>query len=153
MLKDWVMKAFEIETYEAENNKLSRDNNNLASMLEHEKAITQALAADFIKLEREINELKKDPEQYIEAEVERRTLEYEKQHKDDMEHKWYAAGRFDAYNELGVRNYNAKKHGNCLVMDKNGEIYELLQDLEDVKADVDSLLTTEEIELEDLINA
>lgn len=133
MNKEWLIRVFGIETYEAENNGLAKSNNELAKTLEHEKAINKALAEDFVKLEEELNLLKKDPEQYIEREVEKRTLEIEEACKLEMHHRWYCIGRQDAYAEMGIRAIEAKERGNSLRILENGEIVELITDLEDVQ--------------------
>ena len=78
-MKDIIAKLFGIETYKLQNDRLAEDNNKLARMLEEEKAINKSLAADFVKMEKELKLLNADPEQYIEVEVEKRMMRYEKE--------------------------------------------------------------------------
>lgn len=132
-MKDLIAKLFRIETYKLQNDRLAEDNNKLAKMFEEEKAINKSLAADFVKMEGELRLLKADPEQYIEVEVEKRMMKYEKEHNCEMNHKWYCIGRQDAYAEMGIKAIEANKRGNSLRILENGEIVELITDLEDVQ--------------------
>jgi hypothetical protein len=149
-MKDIIAKLFGIETYKLQNDRLAEDNNKLARMLEEEKAINKSLAADFVKMEEELKLLKADPEQYIEVEVEKRMMQYEKEHNCEMNHKWYCIGRQDAYSEMGIKAIEANKRGNHLRILENGEIVELITDLEDVTAKTKETTTADEIEIGDL---
>lgn len=152
MNKEKLAEMFGIDTYKKENDKLATDNNRLAKELEHQKATTMTLTDTLIDLELKIQLLKKEPEKYIQEEVQRQVELFERTYKERLKHRYKAEGRFEAYSEMGIWRLKAIKHGNCLVMDKNGEVYELLQDLEDVKADADSLMTSDdEITIDDLI--
>lgn len=51
------------------------------------------------------------------------------------EHRGIAIGRRSAYSEMGIRNIDAHQHGNMLVMTEDGEVFELLKSLEDVKSE------------------
>ena len=150
-MKDIIAKLFGIETYKLQNDRLAEDNNKLAKMFEEEKAINKSFAADFVKMEEELRLLKADPEQYIEVEVEKRMMQYEKEHKCEMNHKWYCIGRQDAYAEMGIKATEANKRGNSLRILENGEIVELITDLEDVTANTRETTTSDEIEIEDLV--
>ena len=150
-MKDIIAKIFGIETYKLQNDRLAEDNNKLARMFEEEKAINKSLAADFVKMEDELRVLKADPEQYIEVEVEKRMMQYEKEHNCEMNHKWYGIGRQDAYREMGIKAIEAKERGNSLRILENGEIVELITDLEDVTANTKEETTTDAIEIEDLV--
>ena len=149
-MKDIIAKLFGIETYKLQNDRLAEDNNKLARMFEEEKAINKSLAADFVKMGEELNLLKADPEQYIEVEVEKRMMQYEKEHNCEMNHKWYCIGRQDAYAEMGIKAIEANKRGNSLRILENGEIVELITDLEDVTANTKETTTADEIEIGDL---
>lgn len=134
-MKEFMKKVIGIETYESENNHLANSNNELARLLEKEKAVNKALADNFVQLEEECNLLKEDPEKYIAKELERRTALMEKQLEGKMHHKWYGIGRQDAYAEMGIKNIEAHERGDCLVMLPNGDIVELITALEDIESE------------------
>lgn len=77
--------------------------------------------------------------------------------QDRLVNKAFAEGRAAAYSEMGIWRLDAIEHGNRLVMDKNGEVFELLE-LEDIECtdDIDPERVSEkdmngEIELDDII--
>lgn len=135
-LKELILKLVGVETYKTENDRLAEQNNTLAKLLEEQKAINQALADDFVKLDEELKGLLSEPEQYIMKELEKRTTLIEKEYGERMEHKWYGIGRQDAYAEMGIRNIEAHERGNVLALTPDGDIIELICGLEDVSEDV-----------------
>ena len=153
MNKERLAEMFGIDTYKKENDRLANDNNRMAKEIEVQKATSRTLADTLIDLEMKLELLKKEPDKYIEEEVKRRMELFDKNYKDRLYHRAFTEGRMAAYTEMGIWRLDAIKNGNRLVMDKNGEIYELLQDIEDITADVNEITTTDndEIALEDLI--
>lgn len=134
MLKNKLLDLFGAETYEAEYEELETKYNDLQEILskckkecESQKRINDSLAADFVRLEEDLKLLRTDPEQYIELEVERRMLAFEKQHEDEMNHKWYGIGRMDAYAEMGIKVIEAHERGNDIVIE-NGEVIEQISE-------------------------
>lgn len=115
--------------------KLQANYRRLSEEYETQKAVNRELADDFIRLEQKVSVLELDPEQYIEAEIEKRTLDLEAEYAEKMNHKWYGIGRQDAYREMGIRNIEAHEHGNILVQLPNGDIVEQILGLEDVSVD------------------
>ena len=115
--------------------KLQENHKKLVSEYETQKAVNKELAEDYIRLEQKLSVLELDPEQYIEAEIEKRTLDLEAEYAEKMNHKWYGIGRQDAYREMGIRNIEAHEHGNILVQLPNGDIVEQILGLEDVEAE------------------
>ena len=111
---------------------LQKNNKKIAQELETQKAVNKQLAADFIKLEEKVKLLEIDPEQHIEAEIEKRTLDIEAEYAEKMSHKWYGIGRQDAYAEMGIKNIEAHERGNVLIRLPDGEIVEMILGLEDV---------------------
>lgn len=72
------------------------------------------------------------------------------------EHRGIATGRMDAYSQMGIWNIDAHKRGDVLVMNREGEVFELMQGLEDVEADEDDFVEAvtkdlDEIEIDDLV--
>lgn len=65
--------------------------------------------------------------------------------------KAYGCGRQDAYAELGVRNIEAHERGNALVMLENGDIVELITDLETVYEEKPPAVADDEIVIDDLL--
>lgn len=151
---EWISKLFGNEEdkrlYER-NKELIDDNERLERSLEILREANRNIAEQCVELENKLELLKTDPDQYIETEVERRMMAYEKAHECDMNHRWYGIGRQDAYREMGIWNIEAHKRDNVLVMDKQGNIFELLPELEDVKASADEQTTSDEIEINDLL--
>lgn len=149
-MKDLIARLFGIKTYEKEYLDYKDYADNVEAMLNIEKKTSHNLAAQLIETEKELESMKKAPEQYIVEELEERTAEIEQEYKDHMEHKWYQIGRQDAYREMGIWRLDALERGNCLVMDMFGNVYELLNDLEDVKAEDTGMITDDSIVIDDL---
>ena len=134
----------------ARNKELLARNEQLEKTLDIQKRANVEIANRCIAVEEELELLKTDTEQYIEVEVEKRMMAYEKEHDCEMNHKWYCIGRQDAYREMGIKAIEANKRGNSLRILENGEIVELITDLEDVTANTKETTTADEIEIEDL---
>ena len=151
-MNELLIKIFGIDNYEFENERLNDEIDRLNQMLQQVNETNKVLASDIIKLEKENSLLKEDPEQYIETEVERRTLSYEKEHECDMNHRWYGIGRQDAYREMGIRALESRKAGTTMYYIKDtGEVIEdITKDLEDLTVYTNETTTSDEIEIEDL---
>ena len=151
-MKDLIARLFGIKTYEKEYLDYKDYAGNVEAMLNIEKKTSHNLAAQLIETEKELESMKKIPEQYIMEEMEKKTAEIEQEYKDRMEHKWYQIGRQDAYAEMGIRNIEAHERGNCLVILEDGQIVELFtgHDLEDVKAVDTNMVTDDGIIIDDL---
>ncbi len=134
----------------ARNKELLARNERLKKALDIQKSANVEIANRCIAVEEELELLKTDTEQYIEIEVEKRMMQYEKEHSCEMNHKWYGIGRQDAYREMGIKAIEANKRGNSLRILENGEIVELITDLEDVTANTKETTTADEIKIEDL---
>lgn len=132
------------------NKKLIKQNEHLHKALDIQKRANKGIADRCISLENKLELLEKDAEQFIEIETERRLMQLEDEYKDKMEHKWYCIGRQDAYREMGIKNIEAHKRGNVLAL-VDGEVIELITDLEDVTADVEGVTTSDEIKIDDLV--
>ena len=135
----------------ARNKELLARNEQLEKTLDIQKRANVEIANRCIAVEEELELLKTDTEQYIEVEVEKRMMAYEKEHNCEMNHKWYCIGRQDAYHEMGIKAIEANKRGNSLRILENGEIVELIPDLEDVTTNTKETTTADEIEIEDLV--
>lgn len=150
---EWINKLFGNEEdkrlYER-NKELIDDNERLERSLAILREANKNIADRCVSLENKLELLEKDAEQYIEIETERRLMQLEDEYQDKMEHKWYGIGRQDAYREMGIRNIEAHRRGNVLAL-VDGEVIELITDLEDVKSDVDGTTTADEIQINDLI--
>lgn len=137
--------------------KLQENHKKLVSEYETQKAVNKELAEDYIRLEEKYRVIAMDPEQYIEAEIEKRTLDLEAEYEEKMNHKWYGIGRQDAYREMGIKSIEAHEHGNILVQLPNGDIVEQILGLEDVEIIPLEQATEfsgsmEEIEIGDLVD-
>lgn len=76
-----------------------------------------------------------------------------KRENETIEHRGISIGRMAAYSQMGIRNIKAHEHGNLLVMDDEGNVFELLQGLVDVQEDTDvpkDILADDEIIIDDL---
>ena len=126
----WLFSNFGSKEYEQENILLTRKNldllktkEELEKELANQKNVNHSLAAEFVRLEADLHQMRIEPDQYIEMEVERRMIEFEKQHEDDMNHKWYAQGRKDAYAEMGIKVIEAHERGNDIVYDIENDAF------------------------------
>lgn len=151
-MKDLIARLFGIKTYEKEYLDYKDYAGNVEAMLNIERKTSHNLAAQLIETEKELESMKKIPEQYIIEELEKRTAEIKQEYKDRMEHKWYQIGRQDAYREMGIGNIEAHERGNILVQLPNGDIVEQILGLEDVKPSGDGVLSYDEIIIDDLVD-
>ena len=134
MNKEKLASMFGIETYEKENRKLNGDIETLSGAYDLLKDANTILAHDVVKMEKELDRIKEDPEKYIEEEVERRVCEEIDKLPDRIRARAFAEGRMSAYSEMGIWRLEAIERGNNLVMLQNGDIVELIaEDLVDVK--------------------
>ncbi len=121
----------------------------LEEQIDELNTINILLASDVAKLEKDVELLGTDPEQYIEQEIERRLLALEAEIQDSMNHKWYCIGRMDAYAELGVKVLDAKERG-CTVsvsLNEDGTIDEAIEEMPDNLQDI-----IDEIQIDDLVD-
>lgn len=138
--------------------KLQENHKKLAVEYETQKAVNKKLADEYVELEARCKLLATDPEQFIEMEIERRTIEIEEEYAEKMSHKWYGIGRQDAYAEMGIKNIEAHERGNVLAQLPNGDVVEIITGLEDVKpedtkgfyADSVTYFADDEITIDDL---
>lgn len=137
------------------NKELIKENEYLKKTLAIQQGANKSIADRCISLENKLELLEKDAEQYIEVEIEKRLMQLEDEYKDQMNHRWYSLGRTDAYAEMGIRALNSRKAGTTMYYIKDtGEVIEDITNcLEDVTADVNTITTTDEIEIEDLQDA
>ena len=151
-MKDLIARLFGIKTYEKEYLDYKDYAGNVEAMLNIERKTSHNLAAQLIETEKELESMKKIPEQYIIEELEKKTAEIKQEYKDRMEHKWYQIGRQDAYREMGIGNIEAHERGNILVQLPNGDIVEQILGLEDVKPSGEGVLSYDEIIIDDLVD-
>ena len=165
MNKQTLANMFGIETHEEDVRRMNMENESLAQQVARLQVRNDQLHEElaFYKLsdENKIKVMSKDIEE-LEQTYKARIREYEELAArcdkiiDDIEqigHREFARGRQAAYSEMGIWRLDALDAGNHLVMDKNGDVYELLEDLEDVKASDDAVVntvSTSEIEIDDL---
>lgn len=157
MNKKTIAAMFGVETYEDENNKLTSDLLTLQKSYELTREANIVLANRVIELEDKLEKMK-DVDVYIDEEVASRMEAYKKKCNDDLRHKWLAAGRMDAYNEMGIRALESRQAGTTMYYIKDtGEVIEdITKDLEDVPViDLGTVNipvdAPDEIEIEDLV--
>ena len=161
MDKNKLANMFGINTHEADIEKLNYEKDTLACQVAHYKVqceeLEEQLAFYKLKDEDKVKYLMEDVED-IERVYKERIAEYEdlikleKANIDAAErqtHRAFAEGRMSAYSEMGIWNIEAHQRGNNLVMDKEGNIFELLLDIEDVKAEGEAI--ADEIMIDDLL--
>lgn len=156
---NWFQSIFgrsdEAEQLYTRNKELIEHNERLKKALDIQKSANKSIADRCISLENKLELLTQDAEQYIEIETERRKMELEDQYKDQMNHRWYNAGRQDAYREMGIRALESRKAGTTMYYIKDtGEIIEdITNGLEDVSVEYlngKGEVIADEIKIEDL---
>lgn len=156
---NWFQSIFgrsdEAEQLYTRNKELIEHNERLKKALDIQKSANKSIADRCIALENKLELLTQDAEQYIEIETERRKMELEDQYKDQMNHRWYNAGRQDAYREMGIRALESRKAGTTMYYIKDtGEVIEdITSGLEDVPVeftDGKGNVIADEIKIEDL---
>jgi len=155
-IKSAVAELIGICTYEDECEKLQGMVESLSKQAASYKVASEKLAeeVEYYKNKEDVKEL---ADKYIKMLqiYEESTIRCEAM-IDDMDDKLQqmysrglAHGRQAAYSEMGIWRLDAIKDGNRLVMDRNGDVYELLE-LEDVKAEDTGKVTDDEIIIDDL---
>ena len=171
MNKQTLANMFGIETHEEDVRRMNMENESLASQVARLQIRNDQLHEElaFYKLadEDKVKLIREDADQAYEIYVKLATkCDKMIEEMEQIAHREFARGRQAAYSEMGIWRLDALDAGNRLVMDKNGDVYELLNDLEDVKPDdndnVNTVSTSEfdkavedylgsEIELDDLV--
>ena len=171
MNKQTLANMFGIETHEEDVRRINMENESLAQQVARLQVRNDQLQAElaFYKLtdEEKVQTIREDADQAYEIYV--KLAQKCDKMIDEIEqigHREFARGRQAAYSEMGIWRLDALDAGNHLVMDKNGDVYELLEDFEDVMADdndnVNTVSTSEldkavedyigsEIEIDDLL--
>jgi hypothetical protein len=138
---------------------LQKNHKKVSEELETQKAVNKELANDFIKLEQKLKEIEQDPEAYIEAEIEKRTLDLEAEYAEKMNHKWYCIGRRDAYADMGCFVLDLHQKGIKdigFIVDDDMKVVDVVnmsdsKDLKDVKPSTDGVVSDDEILIDDLV--
>lgn len=169
MFKKLICKLFRITTYERKYEECEKKYTELLENYVCLSDVVESYKKDLDQANKEIDKLReicKEPLAKIDEVVNEITAQYEVcakecqdliEEQDRMRNKAFAEGRASAYSELGIWRLDAIEHGNRLIMDKDGNVFELLE-VEDVKiteedvknADEDKALAGE-IELDDLV--
>lgn len=167
--QEFICKLFHIETYKDKyencKKKLEEVWENYDIALSVIECYKEEAEIDAKQIER-LTRLCDDPLKVINDEIDEVTSQYESclddlkylvSTQENIEHRAFAEGRAAAYAELGVWNIDAHERDNVLVMDRYGNVFELLT-LEDVECDEDinpESITEEdmkgEISLDDLL--
>ena len=174
IFQKFICKLFHIETYEHKYESCkkqlheARENYDIAlSLIEcsKEEAVLDAREIERLKgicedplkvINEEINEVASNYQACVDD------LKYVISTQGNVQHQAFAEGRAAAYAELGVWNIDAHECGDTLVMDRDGNVFELLT-LEDVleEAEFDEDINSEsvtqqgmnvEINLDDLLD-
>ena len=149
---EWIKRLLGYDKLEEENVRLTDELLTLHKSYELTSGANRELCLRILKLEDELELLKSDPEQYIEREIEKRSLTMEEEIEDKIKHKWYAIGRIDAYAQDGCTIIDMRENGEVPVVTVDGENVELLKGLVDVKADVGKMtIPDDEIVIDDLV--
>lgn len=167
--KKFICKLFHIETYEKKYEECEKQCKELKENQVILLNIVDSYKRDIELANNEINRLKeicKEPLAKIDEAVNEISSQYELcaneceeliNKQDRLINKAFAEGRAAAYSEMGIWRLDAIEHGNRLVMDRNGNVFELLE-LEDIECtdDIDPERVSDkdiigEIDLDDLI--
>lgn len=98
MIKE-LMKAIGINTYEDEYRRLKHEHEVLQHSHEILKDANNILAHDIIGLEKQMEQITKEPDRYVQEQIDK----YRVQLEDEMNHKWYNIGRADSFGYYGVQ--------------------------------------------------
>lgn len=127
-------------TYREDFEKLSANHNKLARMHEDLKQKYEAEKQVSASLTKKLGELADSFEDFLDRyELVITTPEYYNKEREDLidelkrqASKAYGCGRQDAYAEMGIKNIEAHERGNCLAILEDGNIVELITNLETV---------------------
>jgi DNA repair exonuclease SbcCD ATPase subunit len=177
--KDMIADLLQIETHEAECKRLQYERDSLA-----QQVADYAVKLDQLRSEMEFYKLEDDEKiKYMMEDVTGladlykqrisecdKMIDLAKQDADLAEQKiaeiedrikrayskGVSDGRISGFSEVGIWRLDALERGNRLVLDKDGNVYELLQDLEDVNEVTttevpDVQLADDEITIDDLV--
>jgi len=131
-----------IDRYEHEIDVLQEKNETLATRVAHLQNMCEELRKelDFYKAtDEERIQILRDDISELEELYKKRISECEAMtdEADGKIHSAYAKGRQDAYFDMGIKNIEAHERGNILVRTPDGDVVEMILDLEDVKADIE----------------
>ena len=155
-MKQKIAELLGICTYEEENERLNGMVSSLADQAAAYKVKAETLAeeVEYYKNNEEVKELADKYIKMIQIYQDSATrceamIEDMEDRLKRMRNKGFAEGRQSAYSELGIWRLDAIEAGNRLVMDKNGDVYELLE-LQDVKPDGEGKVEDDGIIIDDL---
>ena len=147
MNKQTLANMFGIETHEEDVRRMNMENESLASQVARLQIRNDQLHEElaFYKLadEDKVKLIREDADQAYDIYVKLATkCDKMIEEMEQIAHREFARGRQAAYSEMGIWRLDALDAGNRLVMDACGNVYELLNDLEDVKADDNDSVNT-----------
>lgn len=150
MNRQSIAKLFGVETYRDALHEMSLENDSLASQVVKLKVRCENLA-DEVEYYKNNEEVKELADKYIKMiQIYQEAAANCNAMIDDVNDKTkraynhgFSDGRMAAYSEMGIWRLDAIEAGNRLVMDRSGDVYELLE-LQDVKPDDD--MTTPDLD-------
>lgn len=115
-VKLWIIKIFKINTYAKEYLKLDTKYENLQRDYKMAQSIIESYRHDFEILQDKCETVAKDLEEVL--------AKYENPDrvKETYEHRAYAAGRRDAYAEMGIKALDKRLVGEVLYLDHNDNV-------------------------------
>lgn len=155
-MKQKIVELLGICTYEKENERLNGMVSSLADQAAEYKVKAQVLAeeVEYYKNQEDVKELADKYIKIIQIYQDSATrceamIEDMEDKLKRMYNKGFTEGRMAAYSEMGIWRLDAIEAGNRLVMDKNGDVYELLE-LQDVKPEDTGKVEDDGIVIDDL---
>ena len=163
IFQKFICKLFHIETYEHKYESCKKQLHEVRENYDIALSLIECYKEEAVLDAREIERLEaiyEDPLKVINDEVNKIAsiyqscvddLKYIISTHENLEHRAFAEGRAAAYAELGVWNIDAHECGDTLVMDRDGNVFELLT-LEDVleEAEFDEDINPESVTEQDM---
>lgn len=145
MIKKWIVKLFNINTYEKEYKKYKELYQNALTDIEVIKSVAQNYKRELENLKDICDDSIKTAEDALATSEDVLAMVNDPDRKREYyEHRAYASGRQDAYAEMGIKALDAKAEGKMLYVDHDDNLIEEL-DEEFFKK------FCEEIEIDDLV--
>ena len=168
--KEFICKLFHIETYKDKYESCKKQLEEVWENYDIALCVIESYKEEAEEDAKEIERLRglcTEPLKVIEEEVNVVTEQYEKcladinnlvESEESMKNRAFSEGRAAAYSEMGIWRLDALERGNILAMDKEGNVVEVFNNLEDIECtdDINPESANEsdmngEIVIEDLI--
>ena len=140
MIKKWIIKIFNINTYEKEYKKYKELYQNALTEIDVIKSVAKNYKRELVSLQAISDDVAKNAEDILAI------VNDPDRKREYYEHRAYASGRQCAYAEMGIKALDARKEGKILYVDHDDNLIEELDE-----ESFEKFCEENEIEIGDLV--